>query len=256
MDKYTVFDQWAPGESPWSAWAKPTPFANLPEDFWLAPCIVEHRELGQACIPAAAARIGLIVDIPGVEAVAAALTLAAMGYRPVPLFNACPAPLRLLKDGYSPATVDVGAIVRCLVSGADTLSEMKISVSAPPVFLLDVNRSRAQTIGWPGVFDNRSVVFASDFPSAEFILKQGIERILLVHAQEWPIGMDLVHALGPWIASGLMIDVITDRGEPLRVRWPRGVWGQRLVKLSAWLRFRRNPEGGGFGDFVPETSAG
>ncbi|HEY9155623.1 MAG TPA: hypothetical protein VIM69_10865, partial [Opitutaceae bacterium] len=137
-----------------------------------------------------------------------------------------------------------------------------IAAAAPPVFLLDANRSSKAPPEYvvevlaPRTFDNRSVVFASDFPSATFLRQHKIERILIVHTHDQSIGLDLRYALKQWVHDGLVIDVVTEEGRTFPVRWPRnGLLGEIFLKVFVTLRFHRN-EAGVFGSFLPTGSGG
>src|SRR2546421_135826 len=82
--------------------------------------------------------LALLVEMPGVEAVAMGLALAAAGYRPVPVFNGSPPPIKprhpRVPSPVSPAVVDVESVLAAIVGGADTLRNLKILPTAPPAF--------------------------------------------------------------------------------------------------------------------------
>jgi hypothetical protein len=144
LDRKALFDAWAPPEGAWTPWAKAVLFANdhatsdetipLPNMGW------QRRDL--LGLPAGASTyrsmspvesLAILVDLPGVESVAAGLVLAGFGFRPVPLFNALAAPF---------AVVPTLPIVRALVTGMPSLLERPVALSAPPAFLLDARRHR------------------------------------------------------------------------------------------------------------------
>ena len=251
MDKKTVYEMWAPPLSPWSPWAKPTVFSHLTPE---AHTGAELATCDIATLPSAAERCALVLNLPGVESVGTALALAAQGYQPVPLFNACPAPR--VPDEIVVTAVEVEPILRALCAGAQALTQLTLAADAPPAFLLDGNRAGTSSALDPGTFDNRSVAFASDFPSAAFLKQQQIRRCVVVHAPGSPVPDDLRHALRHWAAAGLPLEVISPAGQPLEVSWPKnGFFSELAVRLFASFRLRRNLRGG-FGAFVPESSAG
>jgi hypothetical protein len=101
----------------------------------------------------------LFVDAPGSEGVAIGLGLAARGYRPIPLYNGCPAATTARSPEWVPAVVEFTLIMAALFDDAETLSRCDLPASAPPAFLLDANRATAR----PGLvpyeyLDNRSFV--------------------------------------------------------------------------------------------------
>jgi hypothetical protein len=177
-----------------------------------------------------------------------------MGYWPVPLFNACPAPLHPTDLVIS--AVDVDVILAALVAGADQLVAASPTPKSAPVFLLDAHRLAAARPIQPEMFDNRSVVFGSDFPSAAVLQAQGIRRALIVHDAALPLGSDLLHALQHWRSRGIAISAIAFDGQPLAIDWPPiGFWSDLRQRVFALFSLRRNPLGG-YGGFVPEASGG
>src|SRR5947209_15400589 len=117
MDRMELFETWAPRSSPWSAWAKPVLFAHLPRPLPLAQ-VVPAYDLSE--VPPVRDRWAIVVEMSGVESVAIGLALARVGYRPVPVFNACPPPLSPPADPSAPARpvsfalVDVESILVAL----------------------------------------------------------------------------------------------------------------------------------------------
>ena len=148
----------------------------------------------------------LLVDEPGAEGVAIGLRLAARGYRPVPLYNACPfASLRSEESDFVPSVVEVRLIIAALFDHAETLSGLGMPATAPPAFLLDANRAVAHP-GWVPYeyFDNRSFVSELDVPSASFLKEHGIACIVVVHDQS-KLLPDLLFILLEWQRAGIRI---------------------------------------------------
>src|SRR5207302_10946527 len=113
----------------------------------------------------------IVVDLPGEDGINFAIELARHGYRPIPLYNALPFPL---SEKLSPpharskTTVDVVSILAAICRETATLQQIHLSPVAPPAFLLDADRRIARIDPATGIFDNRSVCFETDFPSADF----------------------------------------------------------------------------------------
>src|SRR5579859_3707035 len=200
MNKEEIFSTWAPDESPWSRWAKPVLFAYL--DSALSHIAVTEKAGDVGWVPVPGEKAALALDLPGAEGVVTGIALAGRGYWPVPLYNAVPLPIsaRLLNplaSGGAVAAVDVLPIISALRKGAEQLAQLNLPFDAPPAFLLDANRQ-----GWrkmiPGEFDNRSVSFTTDFPSANFLAAQGIERVILVQKGKLEPQPDLAHTLRRW----------------------------------------------------------
>jgi hypothetical protein len=254
MDKHELFEIWAPRGGVWSAWAKPVLFAHLPRPL---PLLAARPPLEVGWVPPAAERWAVVVDLPGAESVRLGVVLAGRGYLPAPLFNACPPPVGPDGKGVA-ALVDVESVLAALVGSAGPIRQLGLPADAPPAFLVDADRQRLSQPIRPGLFDNRSVLFVTDFPSAQFLAAQRIERVLLVCAQPSRIERDLAYVLWTWQRAGVALRVKrgTDPGpiEPLTVggRWFLfNLWH----RLTAALLLRRNPQGG-YGGLVPEASSG
>ncbi len=250
-ERQHLFETWAPSASPWAAWAKPVLFAHRPP--------AAGADFGEAtspgAIPASDGATAVVVDLPGPAGVTAAVPLARLGYRPVPVYNAVPAGAGV------PAAVDVGAILSALAATAADLRAVRLAADAPPAFLLDAGRRVARagvTLG-PGVFDNRSVSLPTDFPSAGRLRAAGVRRIVLVQPTTAPPASDLAHTLRRWQDGGLpILRYAADAPDrpPVLVAVARpGGFRSMWHGLTARLGLRRHPLGG-FGGTLPFPSSG
>ena len=155
------------------------------------------------------------------------------------------------------AAVDVLPIISALRKGAEQLAQLNLPFDAPPAFLLDSNRQ-----GWrkmiPGEFDNRSVSFTTDFPSANFLAAQGIERVILVQKGKLEPQPDLAHTLRRWQDGGINLERLRldlpSRPEAFEVAQPSW-YGAMFQRALSSLGLRRSKTGG-FGAWVPGSSAG
>jgi hypothetical protein len=279
MTKQAIFDAWAPPSAIWSQWVKPVLFSqivSMARDHVVAPELPVDVRWAVDSDHATA----IVVDLPGAQAINLGLSLATIGYRPVPLYNACPAPA-----GAS-ALVDVRPIMIALASAASSLGSLGLADAAPPAFLLDGNRNPA-AVGEPPVmvdvksaglpptypdaeggtagvsltprkFDNRSISLPTDFPSATFLRSRGIQRIVLIQPPHTEPQADLSHTLLRWQQAGLTILVVAPHEpgppRPITIKRPRRyrwLWYNLLAKLG----LRSSPLGG-FGGFLPMPSSG
>lgn len=248
---------WAPENSPWSPWAKPVLFAHSYLASFLPAGTAEAVALPEW--PTSQEGVALIVDLPGAASVAAGMALARRGFRPVPLYNAVPYPSEpkqgLLAQDI--AAVEVLSIVAALRDNAPELAGLALAPTAPPAFLLDANRGASEPKPRPGLFDNRSVCFTTDFPSANFLLSHGIARVLLLRESAELPDEDLLHVLRAFQDGGLRVerqrmDCATPSlpfDVPL-TSWYRAMF-QRALSL---LGFSRAPNGG-WGNSVPRPSS-
>jgi hypothetical protein len=253
MTRGEIFEVWAPAGALWSAWAKPVLFAHLGP----RPVLPQSPEIHLDWAHRADGESAVILDLPGASGVAVGLHLAHLGYRPVPLYNACPSPDASVVPGQT--IVDVEPIMAELFGGTERLSRLTLPSTAPPAFLLDDRRRFGNTIApAPGIFDNRSVSLPTDFPSASRLLAHGIRRVVLVQERSTYPQEDLSHTLVRWQEAGIeMLAVNLSTPGPARaiaVQKPtmyRRIW-QRVL---ATMGLRRNPLGG-FGGLLPVPSTG
>jgi hypothetical protein len=269
-----IFNVWAPREGRWSPWVKPVLFACLREQ----PAVAQNEEFSWDTnwAPAPADGVALVFDLPGAWGVHAGMALASRGYRPIPLYNAIPAP-NLTHEIIKPedVVVDIPPILAALWAATNRLMELPLPAEAPPVFLLDWNRRRGRFAPTDGRFDNRSVSFTTDFPSANCLLAHGIQRVVLIHPgpapEQIPFGVglgrgvkddqpqsDLAHTLRRWQDGGIALEVRRFHdpfvAAPLAVRKP-SLFGWLCQRAMVALRFRRN-DTGGFGAWIPDSAAG
>ena len=233
---------WAPDHSPWSAWAKPVLFAqeaNMPETAGAdVPLGVRLPELWSTG--------AVVVDLPGDESVSAGLSLAARGFRPVPLFNGTAGPNPL---------VEVDPIRRALARGAEELARAPIDPNARPAFLLDSRRMPVGPTGGPGRYDNRWIVLPQDCPSGVFLRSKGIAAVTLVQ-RGGIVAEDLAHVLRRWQEAGIKVSLV-DLGveeAPRPFTVPRPSWFRWMWYSALAVAGLRRSYVGGFGSQIPESS--
>jgi len=259
MNNEEIFSAWAPKPSLWSPWTKAVLFAQLTAPASSAELPPAPADL--TWCPPKENHVAIIVDLTGAESVLMGAALAQQGYRPVPLFNALPLPGgHILLDPLTRrnvAAVDVLTIIAALRAEAPKLAGLEIPAAAPPAFLLDANRQGGFRHMFAGEFDNRSVCFTTDFPSANFLLAQGIRNALVVQAPR-NVQSDLPHVLRRWQDGGLALELVplslSNQSETLDV--PRPSWYGAMFQRAVTALGLRRHFGGGFGSWVPEASAG
>jgi hypothetical protein len=257
-----IFAVWAPDHAPWSLWAKPVLFAQMDLNA-LLPQLGPDAPVPPPpqWLPAAMDKVALVIDCPGAYAVDMGMMAGKAGYRPVPLFNALPGPMDLATLAGPPPTiptalVEVRPIMNALAASTDNLAALKLPLDAPPAFLLDANRRTGVGPLAPNRFDNRSVSFPTDFPSASYLLSEGIKRVLLIQMRAAQPQPDLAHTLLRWQEAGIEISSVgLENGAPQRclVEKPslfRVLWYR--VAMLIGLR----PQVDGFGGIIPEPSSG
>ncbi len=258
MTNQELFAIWSPETSIWATWAKPVLFAHLNISIAPSPPVVAGADVSWS--PTPEQKIALILDLPGEQGLWTGLALAGRGYRPVPLYNAVPVPFGVQVDpvsGRSVAAVDVLPIMNALHRSAEQLVSTSIPFDAPPVFLLDANRHGDPAQIEPAQFDNRSICLTTDFPSANFLLSHGIERVWLIQQDREEPQEDLAHVLRRWQDGGLLFERLRlgSGSEPRTFVVSRPSWyGAMFQRALSAMGLRRAP-GGGFGAWMPESSA-
>jgi hypothetical protein len=252
MNKHQAFAAWAPTDSIWSVWAKPVLFAHMSSRPLEVPPPSSPLTTPPFQAPPASDRTAIVLDLPGSDAILFAVVLAAVGYRPVPLYNSVRA------SPGSPAALDMTPVLSALQHAAPQLASLFIPPDAPPVFLLDATRAVGSAPLLPGTFDNRSISLPTDFPSATFLVAHGIRRVLLVQLTRTTPLEDLSHTLLRYQQAGLEIHAQSladgEPPHPIKVARP-SLFRTALHRFIAMTGFRRHPLGG-FGGTLPEPSSG
>jgi hypothetical protein len=237
-----VFEVWAPSDACWSAWAKPVLFATMPDGELQSAEPAPSFEFDWAS-GTTAPNTAWVVDLPGKDSVAFGLALAARGIRPVPLFNALP--------GGETGLVDVDGIQDALIAGVGALRAAGLALDAPPAFLLDaLRRARPSRLPVHRFFDNRSLSFSTDFPSASALQAAGIQRVVLIRRGHLPVSSDLIETFAAFHAGGLAIEVLDAAAERPPLAWspPSLLWLHRFWhRTLAALALERDDDSGAFG---------
>ncbi|MDB6018120.1 MAG: hypothetical protein JWR19_2609 [Pedosphaera sp.] len=260
--KEVIYNTWAPPDSVWSLWVKPVLFSFMDGP----PPPFQPSALSQdlSWLPPAEQNVALVLDLPREEGVTLGLEMARRGYRLVPLYNSVPkaAPrdsAATVEHGdHATVMVEVMPILYALWRGTETLAQLAPHAAAPPVFLLDSNRRVGRQPPEPETFDNRSVSFTTDFPSAIFLRTRGISRVILVQWFQNHAQPDLAHTLRRWQEGGITIELkrleVTDPPTIYNVGSPSrfGAFWYRVCQL---LGLTRNALGG-YGGIIGQSSGG
>jgi hypothetical protein len=259
MTNEQIFELWAPETSPWSCWAKPVLFSYLSAVPTPTPTPTPPSTIPWPEIPAS--DVALVIDLPGPASVHFGLLAARNGFRPVPLFNAIPLAHTEqssdLPSLQNLAVIDLLPIMTALIAGADELRNLPLSPEAPPAFLLDDRRRGPLEVG-PDQFDNRSVCYTTDFPSANFLLARQINRALLITEHDSQPAADLAHTLRKWQEGGISIDLkrLDTSGPPALLHVPRPPWFGAFFQRALVAVGLRPSATAGFGNWPVSGSGG
>ena len=172
MTNKEAYKIWAPYGKKWVDWVRPVPFVSMNEyskKYNFSSMSVSDIDYVDESFKETA----IIVDLPGVKSVAEGISLAMAGYRPIPIYNGT------IEQSGARATVDNQSVGMALISGAEKLADIDISVEALPAFLLDSNRMNRFKMEI-SVFDNSWDIYHQDLPSADYFINNGIQKIVVV----------------------------------------------------------------------------
>lgn len=198
---------WAPSKAKWVNWTRPVPFVAIDDHF-------EVKEFIDLSIPKIyylnelLEDTAIIVDLPGYSSIKEGIALATLGYRPIPLFNGTNEPPGSL------ATMNNHILEPALIWGALELQNIDISLNAPPAFLLDTNRLNRYKMDL-SVFDNSWDIFDQDVPTSEYLLNNGITKIIV---SSYSLQRDLNKILYKYQKKGLEIYFTNGFEEPKLVK--------------------------------------
>lgn len=166
-----VYKIWAPTGKKWVDWVRPVPFIgiDIPKETYE---FIDYSIPNINYLEGYLKDTAIIVDIQGINSIKEGIALAKLGYRPIPIFNGTNPPLG------SKSTTNNTIIEPLLVWGAIELKNIKIESDASPVFLLDRNRLDRYKLD-RSIFDNSWDVYPQDLPSSEYLLENGIKKILV-----------------------------------------------------------------------------
>ena len=219
MNERELFKIWAPAGKKWVDWVRPVPFVEMKDhskDYKLAKFEPQPIKFSIENYKDAA----IIVDLPGGESVSTGIELAKLGYRPIPIYNGT------MEQAGARATVDNQSIGVALAWGATMLSEIEIKDDALPAFLTDSNRLNRYKME-DELFDNSWDVYYQDLPSAEYFLKNGLKKIIIIGDF---YAKDLKRIFKGFQKKGMEIYFTDGFEEPKRKRKSFGLWFSMIAK--------------------------
>lgn len=167
-----VYKIWAPSNNKWTSWVRPVPFVEIDYNFKIYQSdnfqiskIEDVKDLGN--------NSAIIIDLPGIESIEAGIEFAKLNFIPIPVYNGT-----MEQEGVL-STTDNKEIIYGLIKYARILKDIKVDDNAKPAFLLDSNRMNRYKLD-SSVFDNSWDIYAQDLPSAEFLIKNDIEKVLII----------------------------------------------------------------------------
>lgn len=171
MNNKEIYKIWAPNDVKWTDWVRPVPFIKPKyENYIYEYCNYNLPKINY--LEQVANDTALFIDLPDCESVNEGVSLAKMGYRPIPLYNGSKEQANIM------STVDNHSIENALEWGAYLLKDIPLKKDAPPAFLLDSNRMHRYKMN-PSVFDNSWDLYPQDIPSFKYFKDNGINKIII-----------------------------------------------------------------------------
>lgn len=203
MNNKQLYLLWAPIGKRWVDWVRPLLFVNNDLTY-----NQDYELLSTPYLNELKSDTAVFIDLPNHFSLLEGLTLAKLGYRPIPLFNGTDAPKNTM------SLVNNDEIKQTLVWGSLLLQDLKIEEDAPPVFLLDSNRLIRHKMDI-GVYDNSWDIYIQDVPSASYLLAHGISKIIV---RSEKINRDLMIILYEYQKKGLIISLTNGFDEAIDVQ--------------------------------------
>lgn len=206
MNSEEFYKVWADPTSPWSDWVAPALFTRLHRDGEILPAATVSKP---AWVSSLSPGTALVIDLPGADSVKVAMMFAESGYRPIPLFNASPAPyesagLGLVEMSPCKCAIEMQSVMDAIATATPSLVSMSFPEGAPPAFILDSRRlSNLPRTEYKEFFDNRWMVFPEDFPAASYLRAHGIDKVILVQENRLEPQEDLARVLIRLQQSGI-----------------------------------------------------
>ena len=166
-----IYKIWAPVNKKWVDWIRPVPFIMIDENYKVEEyCNLKEYKINY--LEKYENNIAIIVDLPGLESINEGISLARLGFRPVPVYNG------VVEQTNSKAVTNNYIIGEGLIWGAEKLKQIEILDDAAPAFLVDSNRMNRFKMD-DSYFDNSWDLYYQDVPSSEYFLKNNINKIII-----------------------------------------------------------------------------
>ena len=166
-----IYKIWAPVNKKWVDWIRPVPFIMIDENYKVEEyCNLKEYKINY--LEKYENNIAIIVDLPGLESINEGISLARLGFRPVPVYNG------VVEQKDSKAVTNNYIIGEGLIWGAEKLKQIEILDDAAPAFLVDSNRMNRFKMD-DSYFDNSWDLYYQDVPSSEYFLKNNINKIII-----------------------------------------------------------------------------
>ena len=166
-----IYKIFAPQNTKWTEWVRPVPFVGIDTYNRKSTRILSDKKI--TFIDGYYNDTVIFIDLPNIESIEFGISLANIGYRPIPIFNGTD------EQDNSPSTTNTYLVEEGLIIGAEKLKNIKIKEDANPEFLLDnhrLNRYRKSE----KIFDNSWDLYGQDIPSYKYFKDNNIDKIIVI----------------------------------------------------------------------------
>lgn len=166
-----IYKIYTPYGAKWTEWIRPVAFVAI--DTYNRSPLSNWIERKNIIINNYDKNTAFFIDLPGKESIEYAISLAHLGYRPIPLFNGTD------NQELSNSTTNNELIESCLINGSFKLKNINLSQDANPAFLLDSYRTtRFRTS--ESIYDNSWDLYAQDIPTIEYFKSNNITTFIII----------------------------------------------------------------------------
>ncbi len=171
MNGKDIYKIYAPDNTKWTQWVRPVAFVAI-DTYDRKPAFnfIERKIL---FLDQYEKDTAIFIDLLGSESIELGISLANIGYRPIPLFNGTD------EQVGSQATTDSYLVESSLINGSMKLKNILLSNDANPVFLLDSSRTNRYRVS-ESMFDNSWDLYKQDIPTSKYFKDNGIYKIIIV----------------------------------------------------------------------------
>lgn len=166
-----IYKIYAPSNAKWTEWVRPVPFVGI--DKYKRTNIRKINDKVITFIDKYQSNTAIFIDLPNIESIEYGISLARIGYRPIPIFNGTD------EQPNSIPVTDNYLVEEGLISAAEKLKKIDINKNANPVFLLDKNRLIRYRKN-SSMYDNSWDLYGQDIPSFDYFKQNGINKIIVV----------------------------------------------------------------------------
>ncbi len=162
-----IYKIWLDSNASWTEWIKPIPFIFIDNNhnyyLTITQKIINYITYQK--------NVAIIIDLPNIDSICEGISIASIGYRPIPLYNGTIA-------HNTNSKVDNKIISAGLLEATKILRTINLTKDANPVFLLDSNRNNNYVKG-NNIFDNTYDIYSQDLPSPKYFIKNNIDTIIV-----------------------------------------------------------------------------